>query len=61
MSQGFKKSSKWKTNSPAYPFLQLIQQFQVATRSTSPDMATVLHTWLYGRFIEISGERNFIE
>ena len=33
--------------------MQLIQQFQVATRSTRPDMTTVLHTWLYGRFIEI--------
>ena len=26
------------TESPAYPFLWLIQQFQVATSGTSPDM-----------------------
>ena len=37
--------------------------FEVATRSTSPDMATVFHARPYGRFIDttISGERNFIE
>ena len=35
-----------------YLFLYLIQQFQVATRSTSPDMTTVFHTWPYGRFIQ---------
>ena len=29
------------------------QQFQEATRSTSPDMTTVFHAWWYGRFIEI--------
>ena len=34
-------------------FLQLIQQFQVAARSTSPDMTTVFYAWLYRRFIEI--------
>ena len=64
MRQGFKRCSKGKANSPAYPFLELIQQFQVATRSTSPYMNTVFHAWPYGRFIEIratSGERNFIE
>ena len=33
--------------SVAYP------EFQVATRSTSPDMTTVFRTWSYGRFIEI--------
>ena len=48
-----KTGSKKRTNSPAYPFLWLIQQFQVATRSTSPDMTTVFHAWSYGRFIEI--------
>ena len=35
-----------------------------SNRRTGPDMATVFHIWLYGRFIEIqstSGERNFIE
>ena len=53
MTQGFMRGSKRKTNSPAYPFLWLIQQFQVATRSTSTDMTTVFHAWLYGRFIEI--------
>ena len=29
------------------------QQFQAATRGTSPDVTTVLHAWAYGRFIEI--------
>ena len=53
VSQGFKRGSKWRTNSPAYLFLWLIQQFQVATRSTSQDITTVFHTWKYGRFIEI--------
>ena len=53
MSQGFKRCSKCRTNSPTYPFLWLIHQFQVANRSTSPDMTTVFHTWLYGKFIEI--------
>ena len=53
MSQGFKRGSKSRTNSPTYLFLKLIQQFQVATRSTSPDMTALLHTWPYGRFIEI--------
>ena len=45
MSQGFKRDSKWSSNSPAYLFLQLIQQLQVATKSTSPDMTTVFQTW----------------
>ena len=31
----------------------IFQQFQVATRGTSPDVTTVFHTWAYGRFIEI--------
>ena len=31
----------------AYPTIQ------VATRSTSPDMATIFHAWTYGRFIKI--------
>ena len=54
MSQWFKKGSQWRTKSLAYPFLLLIQQFQVATRSTSPDMTTVFHTWPQGRFKEIT-------
>ena len=41
------------TNSPAYQFLQLIQQFKVAATSTNPDMAAVFHVLLYGRFMEI--------
>ena len=53
MSQGFQRGKKWRTNSPAYSFLQLIQQLQVATRSTSPDLSTVFHAWPYGRFIKI--------
>ena len=35
---------------------QLIWQFQVATRSTSPDMTRVIHAWLYSRFIEIQSK-----
>ena len=31
----------------------IFQQFQVATRGTSPDVTTVFHTWMYGRFIGI--------
>ena len=53
MSQGFKWGSKWRIISPAYPFLWLIQKFQAATRSTTPDMTTVFHGWLYCRFPEI--------
>ena len=53
MSQGVKRDSKWRTDSPAYPFLYLIQQIQVATRNTSPDMAAVFHAWPCSRFIEI--------
>ena len=53
MSQGFKRGSKGRTNSLAYLFLQLIQQFQVATRSTSSDMTTIFHMQQYGGFIEI--------
>ena len=53
MSQWFKRDSKWRTNSPAYLFLKLIKQFQVATRSTCPDMTRIYHAWPYGRFIEI--------
>ena len=53
MRQLFKKGSKWRTSSPAYPFLWFIQKFKVETRSTSPDMTTAFHTWAYGRFIEI--------
>ena len=44
--------------------LQLIQQFQVATTRTSPNMTTVLHPWPYGRFMEIQSNlrrKNFIE
>ena len=53
MSQWFKRDSKWRTSSPAYLFLKLIKQFQVATRSTCPDMTRIYHAWPYGRFIEI--------
>ena len=35
---------------------QLIRQFQVAPRSTSPDMTTALHAWLYSRFIQIQSK-----
>ena len=50
MNQGFNRGGKLSTRSPVYLFLQLIQQFQVATWSTSLDMTTVFHIWLYGRF-----------
>ena len=53
MSEEFKRGNKWRTNSLPYLFLELFQQFQVATRSTSPDRTTVFHVWAYGRFIEI--------
>ena len=53
MSQGFKRGSRWRTNSPEYLFFYLIQNFQVATCSTSPDMKTVFHKWPYGRFLDI--------
>ena len=53
MSQWFKRGSNWRTNSPVYPFSQLIKQFQVATRRTSPDKTLVFHASVYGRFIEI--------
>ena len=36
----------------------------VATRCTSPDVTTVFHTWVNGRFIEIQSNlrrKNFIE
>ena len=38
-------------------------QFQVATRGTSPDVTTVVHTWPYGGFIkkQSNRERYFIE
>ena len=37
--------------------------FQVAIGSTSPDLTTVSHAWLYGRFIdpEQPQEKNLIE
>ena len=55
ISQWFKRGSKWRTNSPAYSFLQLIQQFQVATTNTSTDMTTLFHKQPYGRFIGVQG------
>ena len=53
MSQEFKRGSKWRTDSPTYSFLLLIQQFLVATRATSPDMTKVFHAWPNGRYTEI--------
>ena len=53
MSQGFKRGSKWRTNSPVCLILFLIQQFQVATRRTSPYMTPVFQAQLYHRFTEI--------
>ena len=40
-------------NIPTYSFLQLISYFQVAARTPSPDMATVFHARVCGRFTEI--------
>ena len=54
MSQGFKRGNRWRTNSPEYLFFYLIQNLEVATCSTSPDMKAVFHTWPYGRFLEIN-------
>ena len=50
VSQEFKRSSKWRTNSLAYLFLKLIWHLQVATRSTRSDVTTVFHAWTYGRY-----------
>ena len=41
-----------------------MQQLQLATKSTNPNVTTVFHARRYGKFIEIQsnlGERNFIE
>ena len=60
----FKGSSKWRTNNPKYPFLQLIQYIHIATGSTSPDMATVFHAKWYDIFIKIKSSlrrKNLIE
>ena len=40
------------TNSPAYSFLLLVEEFKEAIRGTSTDVTTVFHTWAYD-FIEI--------
>ena len=42
-----------KTHGFSHPFLQLIQYFQVAIRSTSLDMTIVFHSKPDGRFLEI--------
>ena len=38
------------TNSPGYPFRQLVQKFQVAIRGTNPDMTIELDAMSDGRF-----------
>ena len=43
MSQEFKRGSKGMTRHPAYPILQFIQQFHIATRSTNSDTTTIFH------------------
>ena len=53
MSQEFKRDRKCRINSPTYSFSQLIQNFQIATRSINPYMTTVFHARPKGRFIEI--------
>ena len=53
MSQGFNGGSMCWTNSPTYPFLQFIPHIQVTVSSTCPDLTTVFHARLYGRFIDI--------
>ena len=53
MSERFKRNTKWRTKSHGNPFLWLIQQLQVATRNTSPDMSSVFHAWSHGKSIEI--------
>ena len=39
-------------NSPTNLFLYLIQDIQVATRSTRLGMTAVFHTWSYDRFTD---------
>ena len=41
------------SNSPAYPFLNFIEQFQVGTSGTIAKLTTVFHAWVYGTFIEM--------
>ena len=55
ISQGFNRSNRSRTNSPRYPFLQLIQHIQVATESISPGMKSAFRARLGGRSIEIKG------
>ena len=52
-AKGSKKSTKWKTKSPTYPFLLLIQRIQVATGSTTPNMTAVFLARRNDKFIEI--------
>ena len=52
MSFGFKRDSNWRTSGPASMFPQLMYHIQVLARSTSPDMATVLHARPYDEGIE---------
>ena len=49
-AKGSREAAK-KDQQSSISFLWLIQQFQVAIRSSSPDMTTVFHAWPYGRFI----------
>ena len=46
--QGFKRTSKWTTNSPV-----AFVAYLTIPSSASPDIAAVFHALLYGRFIEI--------
>ena len=38
-------------------FFAVYLKFEVPARSTSPDMTTVFHARLYGRFIEIQRKK----
>ena len=52
--QGFKRSSKWRANCPAYMSLYLMLLIQVSKRTTSPEMITVFHLRSDGGFTEIT-------
>ena len=59
MSQGFKRDSKKRTESPAYLFLQSIQQFKIVTRGTNAD---VQKYFIYGNKLHRTNQgSNFLE
>ena len=64
MSEGFKRSSKYRTNSPHTFFLKVTQHIQVAMGSIYLDIAAVFDSGSHGGFMEIRcnlRKRNFKE